>query len=556
MSRSVTDEDFKRRAADSANPLLDLSQALYVKATEKVAVSCKKHNTSFSMTPRKILQGQNGCPDCSGKNRTTEDFVRQAERVHGQGKFDYSQSTYRGMAQKVSITCQEHGEKFSQRAQCHLKGKNGCSECNGQKKITVSSFIERSENTFGKNLFGFSALPENFVSIHDKVTLTCLIHDEEFKQSAWSHLQGKDGCFGCNPYSPMSKNRLLEKSKKVFPDKDYDYSNCDVSLGVKAHVEIVCPIEGHGSFTQTLDNHLSGREGCRSCISFVSKAESDVYSHIRNIVHKDEVIETSLRGLLKSHELDIYIPSKQIAIEFNGIYWHTESKVRGKDYHYNKWLECREKGIQLITIWEDDWRDRQELVKNMLEHKLGLSKKERVFARNTEILEVSRKEAVRFYEANHIQGHKDGLHIGLKDKVSGQFVSLSTWKKQGRQVSLERFATDRVVVGGFSKILEQAKLRFKEDGFKEIVTFADHCVSDGGLYEANGFTKSGQIAPDYMYVVNNTRFHKFSFRKKRFEKDEKLLFEEGFTERQLAELNKIPRIWDCGKTKYSMSLSS
>ena len=82
------------------------------------------------------------------------------------------------------------------------------------------------------------------------------------------------------------------------------------------------------------------------------------------------------------------------------------------------------------------------------------------------------------------------------------------------------------------------------------MTFADHQVSKGGLYERLGFTLDKEIPPDYSYVVNNKRTHKFNYRKKRFLTDPQLTYVEGLYEKELARLNGLPRIWDSGKTRY------
>ena len=119
-------------------------------------------------------------------------------------------------------------------------------------------------------------------------------------------------------------------------------------------------------------------------MSLTSKAEKEVAEYVISLLGEDAV-ETSNRFIINPYELDIYIPELSIAIEFNGIYWHTESQGKDKRYHYNKWEKCKDKGIQLITIWEDEWRDKQDIVKSMLAHKLGVSQDRKVYARNTTI---------------------------------------------------------------------------------------------------------------------------------------------------------------------------
>lgn len=84
------------------------------------------------------------------------------------------------------------------------------------------------------------------------------------------------------------------------------------------------------------------------------------------------------------------------------------------------------------------------------------------------------------------------------------------------------------------------------------MTFSDTTVSDGGLYEQLGFVRDGVIAPDYQYVVNGTREHKFNYRLKRFRDDPELDHRDGLTEKQLAELNGLTRVYDAGKVRWTL----
>ena len=79
-------------------------------------------------------------------------------------------------------------------------------------------------------------------------------------------------------------------------------------------------------------------------------------------------------------------------------------------------------------------------------------------------------------------------------------------------------------------------------------------MSDGGLYDALGFTADKELPPDYKYVVDGKRVHKFSYRRKRFRADPDLRYEEGLSERELAYLNGLGRVWDCGKIRYVKQL--
>ena len=63
-----------------------------------------------------------------------------------------------------------------------------------------------------------------------------------------------------------------------------------------------------------------------------------------------------------------------------------------------------------------------------------------------------------------------------------------------------------------------------------------------------------ELSPDYKYVIDGHRKHKFGYRLKRFQSDPGILYREGYTETQLAALNGLERVWDCGKTRYVMDL--
>lgn len=102
-------------------------------------------------------------------------------------------------------------------------------------------------------------------------------------------------------------------------------------------------------------------------------------------------------------------------------------------------------------------------------------------------------------------------------------------------------------LGGFTKLLTYAEREYTPSRF---ITFADHCISDGGLYEGNGFVVDKTLPPDYMYVVGDRREHKFDYRLKRFRNDPDLKYVEGLTERELAALNGLVRVWDAGKTRF------
>jgi hypothetical protein len=216
-------------------------------------------------------------------------------------------------------------------------------------------------------------------------------------------------------------------------------------------------------------------------------------------------------------ELDIYINEKKIAIEYNGLYWHNDEHLQ-KNYHYNKWKLCNEKGIKLITIWEDDWNFKQDLVKSMIKNQLGLNEN-KIYARKTIIKEVSAKESKEFLENNHIQGNcQSSIRLGLFYK--GELVSLMTFGKRRmvlkaisskNQYELLRFCNKQntIVVGGASKLF-----KYFVDNYNpfEIVSYANLDISNGTLYYTLGFINKGHTGVNYWWVKDK-RYHRSNFMK-------------------------------------------
>ena len=284
--------------------------------------------------------------------------------------------------------------------------------------------------------------------------------------------------------------------------------------------------------------------GCPDCSNLVSKKEQEIADFL---ISEGIIIEQSNRTILNGMELDIYIPSRQFAIEFNGVYWHTEAFGKGPEYHYNKWLKAKSAGVQLIQIWEDEWVNNPKQIKVMLLHKLGVSTMPKIYARKTKVVAVSNTQAEKFLEENHIQGFAAAsYYYGLFDD-SGMHSVLALKKEPGNVLNIIRYATDKNVVGGFTKLLSHAEKLHAPD---KIITFSDNCVSDGGLYAKNGFIADRELKPDYRYVVGMERRHKFGYRLKRFQNDPNLLWDPSLTEKQLADLNGLPRIWDAGKIRW------
>jgi hypothetical protein len=276
----------------------------------------------------------------------------------------------------------------------------------------------------------------------------------------------------------------------------------------------------------------------------VSTGEQELSDFIRAHYDGDDIIQSD-RTILDGKELDIYIPSKQIAVEFNGLFWHC-SRFKDKLFHQEKALNCEKLGINLITIWEDDWTDNRNVVESMLLAKLG-KQTDRVYARKTKAVEISHKTASEFLKNTHIQGETiASVWYGLFQ--SDELVATIGFKKTSREGEwdLVRYATSKTVVGGFSKLLTHFK---NKHNFSRIITFASLDVSDGNLYEKNGFDLEYITKPSMSYIKGPKRFRRERFMKHKLN-DKLENFNPNITERENMLNHGFYQLFDCGMKKY------
>jgi hypothetical protein len=278
----------------------------------------------------------------------------------------------------------------------------------------------------------------------------------------------------------------------------------------------------------------------------VSVGERELFEYVYNICPD---AQSNVRSVIYPYELDVYIPSKKVAFEYCGLYWHSNSVERiTPNYHLNKLDMCNKLGIRLITIFEDEWIFRKDIIFNTISYVLNNISGNKVYAKACNIRQVT-TDKKPFFEKYHLMGDgKSSLNIGLF--ADGVMVACAGFKQLGnRRLELNRYATSTLVVGGLGKILKYIK---KQELYTQIVTFADRRWSNGTLYEKTGFVCDKTIKPDYRYVVGNRRIHKFNFRHKHLPSILGTKYNPTLSESE--NCKNIPRIWDCGLKRFVLTL--
>ena len=515
-------------------------------SSKKVFWACPKGHEWVSTITSRSGSRHSGCPYCS--NQKVLSGFNDLATIHPEvvqlwspkNTLLPSQVTAKSRTKAVFVCQLGHEWRASIG---HVSNGTRCPYCSGHKVLPgfndlATTHPEIVATASPNNQLDFTQISRG----SEKVGTWLCEKGHEWSAPVYSRTYGY-GCAVCKGKQiNIGKNDLATLRPDLVVDwaKENSFGPESVTLKSAIKVRWQCA-KGH-KWDAAIYSRVNGN-GCYKCSSNDSIGEKQIKNFLDDI---GVISETKNRKLLRPYEIDLFIESENTAIEFNGIYWHSEAAGKDKNYHANKTRLCAEKGIRLLHIWEDEWLRNPELVKRMIARKLGKSAEIRVPARKTTVVSITKDEALPFLNEHHIQGFTSGTYyLGLRHE--DELVAVMVLKRTKQELRLERYATSCIVQGGFGKLIAWIQRTLD---FEKIITFADLCISDGGLYENNGWTRDGELAPDYRYVVRSERVHKFNYRLKRFREDPDLLWEEGLTEKQLAELNGIPRIWDCGKIRY------
>lgn len=289
-------------------------------------------------------------------------------------------------------------------------------------------------------------------------------------------------------------------------------------------------------------------------IQVVSEPEKEIAEYVMSLVGDDNVVTSDRRTIKMSNkcaELDIYVPSYNLAIEYDGIYWHS-TQWKANDYHIKKTIACEEKGIRLIHVFQDEWQNYPNKIKSLIRTSLGMFEY-RVGARECKIREVSSKDYRNFCSEFHLQGPVNSFYrIGLyyKDQLV-QCIGIGKSRFKKDEMELHRMCTrDRwQIIGGFSKLMKKASFDLRCD----IISYIARDKFNGNGYARCGFEKMSETKPSYFYIDKFMMRHsRIEFQKHKIKENKELVYNDNKTEQENMLMNKFNCVYDCGtiKMKY------
>lgn len=456
----------------------------------------------------------------------------------------------------VDLYCDKHG-RFIQKISNFLNGSK-CQKCyheNRNPRITQNAWTEKCKEIH-QNKYDYSE--SYFKGIEKEVIIKCPVHGD-FTQQAGLHYRGH-GCPKC-AHEQNSENLLITKEEFIQRSKEkhgskYDYSKVNYNHS-RDYVVIIC--EKHGEFQQVAYYHMAGN-GCPDCgfeqTPNYSKEEYEIIKFLKEQGIKK--IEHSTRPF--GIELDVYLPDYNLAIEHNGVFWHSsgsrETDPKASKQHLKKTELCEKNNISLLHILDIEWNNgiKKEVWKSTILDKIN-STPHRIYARKCSIKPISKKRTDEFFEINHLQGKCSGnFNYGLFSEnrlVAAISLSRPRFRNQNNAFEILRYASENYVnvIGGFSKLLKY----FEQNNSGTIISYANRRWSAGNLYLKTNFVLTKTTGPCYYYTNCKQTWHRSVFQKHKL-KDKIKFFDPNLSEVENMYANKYRRIWDCGNFVFEKEI--
>lgn len=285
---------------------------------------------------------------------------------------------------------------------------------------------------------------------------------------------------------------------------------------------------------------------CYVCFPYglTSKYQNEIFEWVKTL----SVDVQQTRQVISPYEIDVFIPQKSFGIELNGLYWHSDRAGADPKKHQIKSDMAKMAGVRLLHIFEDEWRDKQNIVKSMIVHALGMSTS--LYARSCVIDSNPHFDDVKqFLDQSHLDGSTNRIEKAFVLRYENEIVACMTLRKPFMHadgaIEIARFCCKKNtnVVGGLSRLVKHAIIWSRENGFKKLMTYADQRLGQDSAYTKVGFVQLSDTSIRFWWTDLDKRFNRFKFRATTDQ-----------TQAQVAEAAGMTRIWGCKNSRYVMEL--
>lgn len=508
------------------------------KKSEKIMFRCSKGHPDYCQLVKNHIttkmEPRHRCPLCAKENQIK--FVVPSWVIDDIAKPEDKERMSTCVCssnEHFLFSCIKCAAVYDQRLRYHFIGKRMCPSCtrkhcgesyrktmSERRKPYPQWFVDELVNDEDKQ----RALTGE-LSGTETVLFRCLSDENHpnYTQIVKGHIcistgAHRNGCPECR-YIKSSKHRSdFYRAVRKFPDDLYDdvckesdkelLRNCSLTYNDK--IEFVCHSCGR-VYKQMIKDHIRGKR-CSKCAGKISDSEIELGNFIKSF-YSGEVVYNS-REVLGKCEVDIYIPEYKIAIEYNGSFWHRAFPQgfgsKDKLYHFNKFVDCKNKGIRLISIFDVDFCFKKTALAGYFSDLFGT--RISVYARKCTVHEISYDSANALYEKFHLLGKTTNISVSYGLFFENELISCMSFQKgrykdcNGSVWCLTRFVTKTgyTVIGGASRLLHQFENTHKPIS---LVSYSDNDYFTGNVYEKLGFTRMGFTkTPRYYWYLDGIEY--------------------------------------------------
>ena len=305
-----------------------------------------------------------GCPVCANKtlakgiNDLATKFPEIAKEWHPtKNELLTPDNILATSLKKVWWQCAK-GHDFLQSVNLRTTRNQGCPICNNQKILidyndlatTHSEIAKEWHSTKNGNL-----TPRDVVAGSTKKVWWICSNGHEYEQAIEKRTARNQSCPYCSGHKVLQgfndfQTKFPEIAKEWHPTKNGNLKPSEVTYGSGKKVWWKCPI-GH-EYQAIVRDRGVGQTNCPICNTrnSTSFSEQAILYYVKQLcpdaINKfKDIFKTSM-------ELDIYIPTLKIAIEYDGAVWHKNEEHYKREV--KKYKACKEAGIHLIRVKEQN----------------------------------------------------------------------------------------------------------------------------------------------------------------------------------------------------------
>ena len=363
--------------------------------------------------------------------------------------------------------------------------------------------------------------------------------------------------------NPLQAKENRDKIKQAILNK-YGVEYIGESKEIQAKIRATL-IERHGvpygfnydKIRATCQEKYGVEYACLSsqCRSAIARKSSDTQPNIAfcNLLTKLG-ISYEREFAIKNRAFDFKVGDTLIEINpfaTHNTLWTPFNKVVGisRDYHYSKTQLARDNGFRCVHVW--DWDDTNKILEL-------ISPKEKCYARNCDLREVSKLDCDKFLYENHLQNSCRGQSYRFGLYYKNNLIQLITFGKprynKNYQYELLRLCTKSgyIVVGGAEKLFNHF---VKTINPKSIISYCDNSKFSGDVYQRLGFCLYSYGKPTCHWYNTKTKEHVTDnlLRQNGFDRlfgDRYGYFGKGTSNTQLMIEHNFVSIYDAGQSTF------